>query len=136
MAVGQFESVLDVLEGPANRKGPLRGVTVLDITRVVAGPYCSMMLADLGATVIKVEQPGEPDYAREFPPFVGEGNGRFSAFFAQYNRNKLGVTLDLKAPEGPELLRRLLPPSDVPVGNFRPGARGRLRPGGGAPRGG
>jgi len=126
MAVGQFESVLDVLEGPANRKGPLRGVTVLDITRVVAGPYCSMMLADLGATVIKVEQPGEPDYAREFPPFVGEGNGRFSAFFAQYNRNKLGVTLDLKAPEGPELLRRLVHHADVLVENFRAGTMDRL----------
>ena len=72
----------------APRRGPLHGLVVLDITRVVAGPYCSMILADLGARVIKIEHPEDPDYVRDFPPFIGKGDERFSAFFAQYNRHK------------------------------------------------
>ncbi|NLU73361.1 CoA transferase [Streptomyces sp. HNM0575] len=108
-------------------RGPLAGVVVLDITRVVAGPFCSMILADLGATVIKVERPGEPDYARDFPPFLESARGeRFSAFFAQYNRNKLGLTLDMAAPEGKELLKRLAARADVLVENFRPGTMDKL----------
>jgi CoA:oxalate CoA-transferase len=118
--------VLDAVEGAPNRQGPLRGVTVLDITRVVAGPYCAMLLGDLGATVIKIEHPAEPDYARDFPPFVGEGEGRFSGFFAQFNRNKLGITLDLKRAEGQEILRELVRRSDVLVENFRPGTMDKL----------
>lgn len=107
--------------------GPLKGVTVLDITRVVAGPFCSMLLADLGATVIKVEHPDDPDYARTFPPFVaGEGDAEFSAFFAQFNRNKLGITLNLKSDEGKALLRTLVRRADVLVENFRPGTMDRL----------
>lgn len=106
--------------------GPLKGVTVLDITRVVAGPFCSMLLADLGATVIKVEHPDEPDYARTFPPFV-EGNGEeLSAFFAQFNRNKLGITLNMKSAEGKALLRKLVQSADILVENFRPGAMDKL----------
>src|SRR5215203_6037360 len=71
----------------------LEGVVVLDITRVVAGPYCSMVLADLGATVIKIEHPGEPDYTRQFPPTLAANDegAAISGFFAQYNRNKLGL---------------------------------------------
>ncbi|WP_020495927.1 CaiB/BaiF CoA transferase family protein [Sciscionella marina] len=108
-------------------RGPLAGVVVLDITRVVAGPFCSMMLADLGATVIKIERPAEPDYARDFPPFLESADGdRFSAFFAQYNRNKLGLTLDLGAPRGKELLRTLVERADVLVENFRPGTMDKL----------
>ncbi|WP_314178455.1 CaiB/BaiF CoA transferase family protein [Streptomyces winkii] len=108
-------------------RGPLAGVVVLDITRVVAGPFCSMILADLGATVVKVERPSEPDYARDFPPFLKSPHGeRFSAFFAQYNRNKLGLTLDLAAPEGKELLKRLATRADVLVENFRPGTMDKL----------
>ncbi len=118
--------VLDAVDGAPNRQGPLRGVTVLDITRVVAGPYCAMMLGDLGATVIKIEHPAEPDYARDFPPFIGEGEARFSGFFAQFNRNKLGVTLNLKFAEGQELLRELVRRSDVLVENFRPGTMDKL----------
>jgi CoA:oxalate CoA-transferase len=107
--------------------GPLKGITVLDITRVVAGPFCSMLLADLGATVIKVEHPDDPDYARTFPPFVrGDDDGEFSAFFAQFNRNKLGITLNLKSPEGKALLRKLVQRADVLVENFRPGTMDRL----------
>ncbi|WP_217489314.1 CaiB/BaiF CoA transferase family protein [Streptomyces malaysiensis] len=111
--------------GPA--RGALRGVVVLDITRVVAGPFCSMMLADLGATVIKIENPKDPDYAREFPPLLTSPGGEaFSAFFAQYNRNKLGMTLDLSRPEGKELLRTLAGRADVLVENFRGGTMDKL----------
>lgn len=106
------------------RPGPLNGLVVLDITRVVAGPYCAMLLADLGATVIKVENPGDPDYARGFPPFVGEDAS--SAFFAQYNRNKLGVTLDLKSEDGKALLKSLVRSVDVLIENFRPGTMEKL----------
>jgi CoA:oxalate CoA-transferase len=107
--------------------GPLKGITVLDITRVVAGPFCSMLLADLGATVIKVEHPDDPDYARTFPPFVkGDDDHEFSAFFAQFNRNKLGITLNLKSADGKALLRKLVQRADVLVENFRPGTMEKL----------
>ncbi|MEI5682118.1 MULTISPECIES: CaiB/BaiF CoA transferase family protein [unclassified Mesorhizobium] len=106
--------------------GPLKGVTVLDITRVVAGPFCSMLLADLGATVIKVEHPDDPDYARTFPPFVSGDDEEFSAFFTQFNRNKLGITLNMKSAEGKTLLRKLVRRADVLVENFRPGTMERL----------
>ena len=106
--------------------GPLKGVTVLDITRVVAGPFCSMLLADLGATVIKVEHPDDPDYARTFPPFVSGDEGDVSAFFAQYNRNKLGITLNLKSDDGKALLKSLVRRADILVENFRPGTMEKL----------
>ena len=115
-----------VLPGGPSR-GALRGVVVLDITRVVAGPFCSMMLADLGATVIKIENPKDPDYARAFPPLLTSPDGEaFSAFFAQYNRNKLGMTLDLSRPEGKDLLRTLVTRADVLVENFRGGTMDKL----------
>ncbi|PWE52213.1 CoA transferase [Metarhizobium album] len=110
----------------SRRSGPLAGVTVLDITRVVAGPFCSMLMADLGATVIKVEHPDEPDYARTFPPFVASDEEQLSAFFAQYNRNKLGITLNLKSPDGKALLCKLVAKADILVENFRPGTMDRL----------
>jgi CoA:oxalate CoA-transferase len=107
--------------------GALRGVVVLDITRVVAGPFCSMLLADLGATVIKIENPKEPDYARGFPPTLrAESGEEFSAFFAQYNRNKLGLTIDLSTEEGKDLLRTLAARADVLVENFRAGTMDKL----------
>ena len=108
------------------RSGPLQGVTVLDITRVVAGPFCSMLLADMGATVIKVEHPDEPDYARTFPPFVSSDEEQLSAFFTQFNRNKLGITLNLKSPEGKNLLRTLVKRIDILIENFRPGTMEKL----------
>ncbi|WP_233161364.1 MULTISPECIES: CaiB/BaiF CoA-transferase family protein [unclassified Achromobacter] len=107
-------------------EGPLRGLVVIDVTRVVAGPYCTMMLADLGATVIKVENPAEPDYVRSFPPFVQGQQGQASAFFAQYNRHKLGVSLDLKSERGRALLRDLVGKADMLVENFRPGTMARM----------
>src|ERR1035437_6741676 len=84
---------------------PLDGITVLDLTRVLSGPYCTMLLSDMGARVIKIEQPGKGDDTRAWgPPFVhGE-----SAYFLSINRNKESVTLDFKHPTGRALLERLL----------------------------
>jgi CoA:oxalate CoA-transferase len=108
------------------RKGPLSGVIVLDVTRVVAGPFCTMMLADLGATVIKIENPKDPDYTRTFPPMVKGESDEASAFFAQYNRNKRGVSLDLRSEHGKALLRKLVRKADILVENFRPGVMDKL----------
>src|SRR5688572_1465110 len=108
------------------RKGPLSGVTVLDITRVVAGPYCTMMFADLGATVIKIENPKDPDYTRTFPPMVKVDGEETSAFFAQFNRNKQGVSLDLRSERGKQIFRALVRKADVVVENFRPGVMDKL----------
>ena len=106
---------------------PLAGITVIDLSRVVAGPYCTMMLADLGATVIKIEHPSEPDYVRDFPPHVGGATGPpGSGYFAQYNRHKLGVSLDLKHPDGKVLLLEMIRKADVFVENFRPGTMDKL----------
>src|SRR5207253_2300667 len=97
---------------------PLDGITILDLTRVLSGPYCTMLLADMGARVIKIEQPGKGDDTREWgPPFL---NGE-SAYFLSINRNKESVTLDFKKPEGREVLEDLIAKSDAVVENFRPG---------------
>lgn len=109
-----------------SRQGPLSGVTVLDVTRVVAGPFCAMMFADLGATVIKIEHPKDPDYTRTFPPMIDTGQSKESAFYAQYNRNKLGLSLDLRAEEGRTLFKRLVQKADIVVENFRPGVMDKL----------
>jgi formyl-CoA transferase len=102
---------------------PLAGLRVVDLTRVLSGPYCSMQLGDLGAEVIKVEQPGKGDDTRAFaPPYQGEE----AAYFLSVNRNKKSITLDMKHEAGKEVLRRLIDVSDVLVENFRPGAMARL----------
>ena len=98
--------------------GPLHGVRVLDLSRVLAGPYCTMFLGDMGAEVVKIEQPGRGDDTRSWgPPFQGGE----SAYFLCVNRNKRSVTLDLRKPDGIELLRRLALEADVLMENFRPG---------------
>lgn len=103
--------------------GPLDGVRVLDLTRVVAGPYCSMFLGDLGAEVVKVEQPGSGDDTRGWgPPFAGGE----SAYYLCINRNKKSLTLDLKSKRAVELLRELVKSADVIIENFRPGTMERL----------
>jgi len=103
--------------------GPLDGVKVLDLTRVLAGPYCTMFLGDLGAEVVKVEQPGVGDDTRGWgPPFVGGE----SAYYLCVNRNKKSLTLDLKSNQGIEILRRLAETADVLIENFRPGTMERL----------
>jgi formyl-CoA transferase len=105
------------------RLGPLSGVRVLDLTRVVAGPYCSMFLGDLGAEVVKVEQPGAGDDTRGWgPPFAGGE----SAYYLCINRNKQSLTLDLKSKRAVELLRDLVKAADVIIENFRPGTMERL----------
>jgi len=104
---------------------PLEGLRVLDLTRAMAGPFCTMMLGDLGADVIKVERPGSGDESRGWgPPFVGEPYGPHpgeSAYFLSANRNKRSITVDLKASEGQEIIRRLAMLCDVLVENFRTG---------------
>jgi formyl-CoA transferase/CoA:oxalate CoA-transferase len=102
---------------------PLDGLTVLDFTRALSGPYCTMQLGDLGARVIKIEQPGKGDDTRAWgPPFVsGE-----SAYFLSINRNKESVTLDLKDARSTPLIDALLARADIVVENFRPGTMARL----------
>ncbi|HVJ50419.1 CoA transferase [Desulfitobacterium sp.] len=103
-------------------KGALEGIRVLDLTRVLAGPFCSMMLADMGADVIKIEQPKKGDDSRQFGPFLkGE-----SAYFMNLNRNKKGITLNLKAPEGKAIFEELLKQADIVLENYRPGTMEKL----------
>lgn len=98
--------------------GPLHGITVLDFTRVLSGPYCTMALGDLGARVIKLEHPGRGDDTRRWgPPFQGDE----SAYFLSVNRNKESVGIDFKQPGGLEVVKKLLATADVVVENFRPG---------------
>lgn len=105
---------------------PLEGVTVLDLTRVVAGPYATMIMADLGANVIKIENPKDPDYTRDFEPYLVDGNNRQSAFFAQYNRNKKAITLNLKEEKGKKIFRELVKKADIVVENYRAGVMDKL----------
>ncbi|WP_257294723.1 CaiB/BaiF CoA-transferase family protein [Endozoicomonas sp. YOMI1] len=104
------------------KPGPLDGVTVLDFSRVLSGPYCTMILADLGARVIKIERFGTGDDTRAFGPFIEDD----SAYFMCFNRGKESISLDIKSPRDRELLERLLDTSDVVVENFRPGVMERL----------
>lgn len=102
---------------------PLDGIRVLDLTRVLAGPYCTQMLADMGAEIIKVEHPRGGDETRRFgPPFV-EGE---SAYFLSVNHGKRSITVDLKRPEGRDLILEMVARSDLLVENFRPGVLERL----------
>ena len=102
--------------------GPLSGVTVIDLTRVLAGPYCTMVLLDLGARVIKVEVPETGDDARHYGPFL---NGK-SAYFGSLNRGKESIALDLKAPDDRAIFEQLLAGADVLVENYRPGTLEKL----------
>ena len=102
--------------------GPLKRIRVLDLTRILAGPYATMILRDLGAEVIKIEQPGGGDEARDFGPFKND----FSLYFMSVNRGKKSVTLNLKSPRGKELFLELVKGSDILVENFRPGTMEKL----------
>ena len=103
--------------------GPLEGLKVIDLTHVMAGPTCTLMLADMGADVIKIERmPGGDDTRRSIPPTIdGE-----SAAFMMMNRNKRGIALDLKTDGGRRVLKRLLGGADVLVENYRPGTLAKL----------
>ena len=108
--------------------GALENLTVLDLTRVLAGPFCTMMLADMGANVIKIEIPNGGDDTRAYPPFREHNlqGERESLYFANLNRNKKGVTLNLKTPEGKELFKKMVSRADVVVENYRPGVMDKL----------
>ena len=102
--------------------GPLSGITVVDLSRILAGPYCTFLMAELGARVIKVEPPGKGDDAREYGPFK---NG-VSTYFSSINRGKESIALDLKSEGDRRILERLLERADVVVENFRPGTMEKL----------
>ena len=100
----------------------LTGIRVLDLTRVLAGPFCTMVLSDLGAEVVKVEIPGTGDDSRAFGPFLHNR----SLYFLSINRAKKSVSLNLKHPRGKELFKRLVPQFDILVENYRPGTMEKL----------
>ena len=100
----------------------LEGIRVVDLTRILSGPFCSMFLADMGAEVIKVETPGEGDPVRH----QGEFRNGYSLYFASFNRNKRSITLDLRKDEGKEILRDLIRRADVVVNNYRPGVMDKM----------
>ncbi len=106
----------------ADARGPLAGIVVVDLTRVLAGPFCTMLLADLGARVIKVENPKGGDDSRAYGPFI---NGKSGYFIAQ-NRGKESIALDLKNANDQMILHRLLRRADILIENFRPGTMARL----------
>ncbi|MHA2007769.1 MAG: CaiB/BaiF CoA transferase family protein [Promethearchaeota archaeon] len=103
---------------------PLEGIKILDLSRALAGPYCSMMLADMGAEVIKVEMPGRGDDSRAWGPPFQEGE---SAYFMSVNRNKKSITLNLKKEKAIEIIHKLIKQSDVILENFRPGTMEKLK---------
>jgi crotonobetainyl-CoA:carnitine CoA-transferase CaiB-like acyl-CoA transferase len=104
--------------------GAFSGLRFLDLSRLLPGPYCSLLFADLGAEVIKVEEPGRGDYARRTPPYWG--NSDIGAYFLLLNRNKKSISIDLKAEAGKTLFRRLVRTADVLLESFRPGVMDRL----------
>lgn len=101
----------------------LEGIKVLDLSRTLAGPYCTMLLGDMGADVIKVEQPGSGDETRRFTPPTWNGE---ATYYLSSNRNKRGITVDLKSPEGKEIIYKLAKDADIFVENFRTGAMEKL----------
>ncbi|WP_251859923.1 CoA transferase [Clostridium sp. Marseille-Q2269] len=104
------------------RNGALQGITVLDLTRVLAGPFATMMMADMGADVIKIERPKVGDDSRQFAPFQ-EGE---SAYYMNLNRNKKGVTLNLKDEKGKEMFKEMVKKADIVIENYRPGVMDKL----------
>ena len=103
-------------------KGLLDGVVVLDLTRVLAGPYSGMFLADMGATVIKVENPDGGDDTRKMGPFIND----HSVYYANFNRSKFGCTLNLKEPEAKEIFKEMVKQADIVIENYRPGTMEKL----------
>ena len=101
--------------------GPLEGLKVLDLSRVIAGPYCSMLLGDLGADIVKVERP-DGEGTRNIAPTVGKD----SLFFMAFNRNKRSMTLNFRNKSGQETLRKLVGKADVLLENFRPGTMEKM----------
>ena len=102
--------------------GPLHGIRVVDLSRFISGPYCAMMLGDMGAEVLKIEKPGSGEVARSYAPTLGDT----SLYSMVYNRNKKSVPIDVRHPEGQALLRELIAQADVVVENFRPGTMEKM----------
>ncbi|WP_237067621.1 CaiB/BaiF CoA transferase family protein [Microbulbifer guangxiensis] len=106
--------------------GPLAGLRILDFSTLLPGPYATMLLADMGADVLRIESPQRPDMLRALPPYVGSGSGAVSAAHATINRNKRSLALNLKDPRAGDLVRRLLAEYDIIVEQFRPGVMDKL----------
>ncbi len=104
------------------KQGPLKGIKVLDFSQVLSAPFCGMMLADMGAEVIKVERPGAGDISREYGPYINE----ISLYFCQYNRGKKGIAIDMRSEEGKKVVMDLVAQSDVVVENFKAGTLEKL----------
>ena len=102
--------------------GALSNITVLDLTRVLSGPFCTMMMADMGARIVKIESPKTGDDTRAFAPMRNDS----SVYFANLNRNKRSMTLNLKSPEGKQLFLDMVKEADVVIENFRPGVMDKL----------
>ena len=110
---------MDLLQAEA---GALNGVRILDLTRVLAGPFCTMLMADMGADVVKIEEPGKGDDTRTYPPFI-EG---CSAYFCNMNRNKKSITLDLKKAEAKAVFKEMVKNVDIVIENYKPGTMAKL----------
>lgn len=110
---------------PTSSKGPLDGLIVLDLSRILAGPTCTQALGDLGATIIKIEHPERGDDTRTWgPPFATGTDGAptdLSSYFMCTNRNKLSVAVDISSAEGQETIRQIAARSDILIENFKPG---------------
>ncbi len=104
------------------KQGPLKGIKVLDFSQVLSAPFCGMMLADMGAEVIKVERPGAGDISREYGPYINE----ISLYFCQYNRGKKGIAIDMRSEEGKKVVMALVAQADVVVENFKAGTLEKL----------
>ena len=104
------------------KKRPLEGIKVLDFSQVLSAPFCGMMLADMGAEVIKVERPGAGDISREYGPYVND----ISLYFCQYNRGKKGIAIDMRSEEGKKVVLDLVSKVDVVVENFKAGTLEKL----------
>lgn len=116
-------------DSAAQAHAPLKGVRVLDLTRILAGPWCTQLLGDLGADVVKVESPGTGDDSRQYGPAIGDapaGTARDSAFFLATNRNKRSIAIDLATPEGLATIKQLVAEADVFVENFKAGGLKRF----------
>ncbi|NIL97810.1 MAG: CoA transferase, partial [Planctomycetales bacterium] len=109
-----------------NVQRPLTGIRVIGLEQYMSGPYCTMLLADAGAEVIKIERPGPGDPRRAIPPFVEKGAIKKAGGFLAYNRNKKSLALNLRSEAGREILGKLAAVSDVVVENLRPGATAKL----------
>lgn len=104
------------------KQGPLKGIKVLDFSQVLSAPFCGMMLADMGAEVIKVERPGPGDISREYGPYIND----ISLYFCQYNRGKKGIAIDMRSEEGKKVVLDLVAQVDVVVENFKAGTLEKL----------